>query len=435
MLAGYTETSLVSFALFVYAVTIFLRANLARLKPKTPLEVKTLDLRSILKWSSVSPKGEYSSLESLTMRYLMVFCLIRASDWLEGPYIRAIYEQNGFNQDEIAFFYIVYNASTLVFSYIIGRIADLVGRKKICAANGFLFGLTYLLRISSDWNLVTLSCIIRGMYNVTLYTSYDGWIVAEFKAAQLSTDYFKSFYELLTNVDSFMTIGMVLSSSFFSRMYGNEFPFYMSALCATVSSFLILLLWKENIKIEEFKNGQNERFKWTKNLFLLFVADCSFLVSLYSFVFLWPKLLEEVQPGINTGLVFCTFMSALYFGSTIFKIADQALSVSPEKIKVFGYLYGVAGFCLVSMHGTLTTLIIGLLLYEVGYGIILPSMSVVRSKLFPRSHHSSLLGLKKIPPTTINIFMLYLLNDTWKTRVTFLFLGTAVVSHLSLIHI
>eukprot|EP01017_Pseudomicrothorax_dubius_P024891 TRINITY_DN2649_c0_g1_i1.p2 TRINITY_DN2649_c0_g1~~TRINITY_DN2649_c0_g1_i1.p2 ORF type:complete len:132 (+),score=16.80 TRINITY_DN2649_c0_g1_i1:1126-1521(+) len=122
-------------------------------------------------------------------------------------------------------------------------------------------------------------------------------------------------------------------------------------------------------------------------------------------------------------------MSALYFGSTIFKIADQALSVSPEKIKVFGYLYGVAGFCLVSMHGTLTTLIIGLLLYEVGYGIILPSMSVVRSKLFPRSHHSSLLGLKKIPPTTINIFMLYLLNDTWKTRVTFLFLGTAVVSH------
>ena len=78
---------------------------------------------------------------SLLKRYLLVYLLATASDWLQGPYVYALYMEYGFQQKEIAELFVAGFGSSMIFGSFVGGMADWGGRRKFV----LIYAITYAL--------------------------------------------------------------------------------------------------------------------------------------------------------------------------------------------------------------------------------------------------------------------------------------------------
>ena len=60
---------------------------------------------------------------SLLKKYLFVYLLAVASDWLQGPYVYALYSDYGFTQHEIAQLFVAGFGSSMIFGSFVGSVA------------------------------------------------------------------------------------------------------------------------------------------------------------------------------------------------------------------------------------------------------------------------------------------------------------------------
>lgn len=81
-------------------------------------------------------KGDW---ERLLRRYLFVYLLATLSDWLQGPYVYALYADYGYSQHDIAVLFVAGFGSSMVFGSFIGGMADWGGRRNFIG----LFSITY----------------------------------------------------------------------------------------------------------------------------------------------------------------------------------------------------------------------------------------------------------------------------------------------------
>ena len=77
----------------------------------------------------------------LLRKYLAVYLLAAFSDWLQGPYVYALYAAYGYSQQQIAVLFVAGFGSSMVFGSFIGGMADQGGRRKFV----ILFAITYAL--------------------------------------------------------------------------------------------------------------------------------------------------------------------------------------------------------------------------------------------------------------------------------------------------
>jgi predicted MFS family arabinose efflux permease len=66
----------------------------------------------------------------LLKKYLFVYLFAVLSDWLQGPYVYALYMEYGFKKQEIAELFVAGFGSSMVFGSFIGGMADWGGRRK-----------------------------------------------------------------------------------------------------------------------------------------------------------------------------------------------------------------------------------------------------------------------------------------------------------------
>ena len=89
---------------------------------------------------STDPKEEARH-KSLLRRYLCVYLLATLSDWLQGPYVYALYDAYGYSQHAIAILFVAGFGSSMVFGSFVGGMADWGGRRRFV----ILFAITYAL--------------------------------------------------------------------------------------------------------------------------------------------------------------------------------------------------------------------------------------------------------------------------------------------------
>jgi len=77
----------------------------------------------------------------LLKKYLFVYLLAAFSDWLQGPYVYALYDAYGYTQHEIAVLFVAGFGSSMIFGSFIGGMADQGGRKRFV----ILFAVIYAL--------------------------------------------------------------------------------------------------------------------------------------------------------------------------------------------------------------------------------------------------------------------------------------------------
>jgi predicted MFS family arabinose efflux permease len=79
---------------------------------------------------------------NLVFRYLAVYLLAAMADWLQGPYVYALYHAYGYSQHEIAVLFIAGFGSSAVFGSFIGGMADWGGRRTFVIVYALVYALS-----------------------------------------------------------------------------------------------------------------------------------------------------------------------------------------------------------------------------------------------------------------------------------------------------
>jgi len=119
----------------------------------------------------------------LLKKYLFVYLLAAFSDWLQGPYVYALYDAYGYTQHEIAVLFVAGFGSSMVFGSFIGGMADQGGRKRFVILFAVIYALSCMTKreylfmyyyVELICVFVTLDCIY---YNLTLHLSRHTLII------------------------------------------------------------------------------------------------------------------------------------------------------------------------------------------------------------------------------------------------------------------
>ena len=76
-------------------------------------------------WSDSSEHEDSPQLRSFQLNYFVVYLLANGADWLQGPYVYALYEQYGHDKDAIAILFICGFFSSMLFGTFVGSLADI----------------------------------------------------------------------------------------------------------------------------------------------------------------------------------------------------------------------------------------------------------------------------------------------------------------------
>ena len=92
----------------------------------------------------------------LLRKYLVVYLLAAMSDWLQGPYVYALYDAYGYSQHDIAVLFVAGFGSSMVFGSFVGGMADAGGRRRFVV----IFAIVYALSCMTKRKLIlTYECI------------------------------------------------------------------------------------------------------------------------------------------------------------------------------------------------------------------------------------------------------------------------------------
>ena len=100
----------------------------------------------------------------LLRKYLIVYLLAAFSDWLQGPYVYALYDAYGYSQHDIAVLFVAGFGSSMVFGSFVGGMADQGGRRKFV----ILFAVIYALSCMTKREFYEVCIYIHILYHADL---------------------------------------------------------------------------------------------------------------------------------------------------------------------------------------------------------------------------------------------------------------------------
>jgi len=363
-----------------------------------------------------------------------------AGDWLQGPYVYALYEHYGFQRGDIGRLFIAGFGSSMIFGTIVGGLADRHGRRR--AALTYVATYTigcFTKHFNSFWVLFT-GRIFCGVATSLLYSAFESWLVAEHFKRGFAADWLGgTFSQAVFLGNGLMAIlaGLLAQALVVTMKLGPVVPFDAAAVVLLVGGFIIATTWSENhgegaaessSPVDGFKKAAKLIASEPK-IALLGAMQALFEGSMYTFVFLWTPALSPLGEKIPHGMVFACFMVSSMVGSAI---AGRLLSKN-SKIKVERYMqvvFGLAAACLavpVIIHGSDVSggsgqvatedqsiswngkvQLLAFCAFEGLVGVFWPSMMTMRSHYVPEEMRSTIINFFRIP---LNLFVCVVLYN------------------------
>ncbi|KAG2443613.1 hypothetical protein HXX76_001964 [Chlamydomonas incerta] len=365
--------------------------------------------------------------------YLIVFCLMMAGDWLQGPYIYALYEHYGYSVGDIGHFFIMGFGSSAVFGTVVGALADITGRRAASLAYVATYCLSCATKHSSRYGVLMAGRALGGVSTSLLFSVFESWLVAEhnrrgFPEAWLAETFSQAIF-LGAGLMAILSglLGNVLVEDL--RM-GPVAPFDAAIAVMLVGGALVAATWPENYGDAAARRsvlaqlGQGlAAIRTDQRIALLGAMQSLFEASMYTFVFLWTPALSPHGEKIPHGLVFSCFMTACMAGS-----AGTGLLIRRHSPQAYmGAVYAVAAVSLsvpliyhterrdpseggsslrdngaggLSMAGKLQLL--AFCGFEACIGVFWPSMMALRAHYVPEELRATIINIFRIP---LNLFV------------------------------
>jgi len=120
-----------------------------------------------------------SSFLNFRNNYLFVYSLMMAGDWLQGPYVYALYQHYGYTTGDIGKLFIAGFGSSMIFGTVVGSMADKHGRKAAALVYVATYIASCVTKHWSDYYVLMLGRFFGGIATSLLFTVFESWLVAE----------------------------------------------------------------------------------------------------------------------------------------------------------------------------------------------------------------------------------------------------------------
>ncbi|TYH06015.1 hypothetical protein ES288_A08G124700v1 [Gossypium darwinii] len=286
-------------------------------------------LVAVLELSKTS-KDRFSTstaFNSFKNNYLVVYSLMMAGDWLQGPYVYYLYNHYGFGKGEIGHLFIAGFGSSMLFGTVVGSLADKRGRKRACVTYCITYILSCITKHSPQYKVLMLGRVLGGIATSLLFSAFESWLVAEhnkrgFDQQWLSITFAKAIF--LGNGLMAILSGLFGNVLVDSLKLGPVAPFDAASCFLSIGMIIILSTWTENYGdpsenkdlLTQFK-GAAAAIAADEKITLLGAIQSLFEGSMYTFVFLWTPALSPNDEDIPHGFIFATFMLSSMLGSSI----------------------------------------------------------------------------------------------------------------------
>lgn len=379
--------------------------------------------------------------------YIVVYSLMMAGDWLQGPYVYALYQHYGFDRGDIGKLFIAGFGSSMVFGTVVGSLADRTGRKKA----GVIYVLTYTFGcFTKHWNnfyVLLVGRLFCGVATSLLYSAFESWLVAEhfkrgFEGGWLGPTFSKAVF--FGNGLMAIAAGLLAHTLVETFAIGPVAPFDAAAVVMLIGGAIIVTTWTENYGDNSEKRSfvaqctkAAQAIARDRKVALLGAMQSLFEGSMYTFVFLWTPALSPHGEHIPHGMIFACFMVASMAGSAL----AGWLLATDSRAKVERYMQWVfAGsavtlFVPVLFHNSntedasdidmstgITTAgkiqLAAFCAFEFSVGVFWPSMMKMRSQHVPEEMRATIINFFRIP---LNLFVCVVLQNVSKFPLSFMF--------------
>lgn len=353
---------------------------------------------------------------SFQRNYLLVYLLAVASDWLQGPYVYALYSSYGYDKAAIGQLFIAGFGSSALFGTFVGSVADKYGRRSNVLFFVLTYGLSCVTKHSPDFKVLMVGRILGGIATSILFSAFESWLVYEhnkrgYEPSWLSETFSKAQFG---NAIVAIVSGQVAGAA--AGVAGKVAPFDVSLLVLVITGVVVAATWTENYGDSSQSVGGGLRNAWRtimadEKIVLVGIVQSCFEGAMYTFVFMWTPALQtasDLTAGgkeIPHGMIFSTFMVAIMIGSSLFTFLSKR---SPEELflrNAFAVSVGV--FAVATLTTALVPVYIAFLLFEVVCGVYFPAMATVRSRYVPEETRSATLNFYRVPLNAIVVFTLY----------------------------
>jgi len=374
----------------------------------------------------------------LLRKYLIVYLLATLSDWLQGPYVYALYDAYGYSQHDIAILFVAGFGSSMVFGSFIGGMADWGGRRKFIIIFAITYAASCITKHFKDFNILMLGRLLGGIATSLLFSVFEAWLIRSHSDAQLGRNFLSKSFAWAAYGNSVIAIGAglvanwaagavemkpVTNGSDIIHVGGYLSPFDISFVALVLCGMCCAALWDENYgdQGDDQKSGDdNRQSKWydglrnaytvtirSRDILLCGIISSLFEGSMYIFVFMWtPALKKFAEEGTSLpfGLIFSTFMVACMAGSSLFSILVTRIKVEAMAVGVFAA--SALAMALVALGSSDVTLYSGMLIFEMCVGMYFPVMGTMKGTIVPEDKRAAIYNLYRIPLNCIVLFSL-----------------------------
>ncbi|KAF8623855.1 hypothetical protein AX15_006173 [Amanita polypyramis BW_CC] len=285
---------------------------------------------------------------SLGRRYLLVYGLVMGSDWLQGPYLYALYREQYNNPERlVAILFVTGFISAGLAAPFVGIWADRYGRKRLCLTFCVTYAAACLCKLVSFYPLLLFGRVFGGISTAILFSTFEAWLISSATSLSLPQSDLSTIMARATLLNGLVaTTAGVVSNELVKHTGTFKSPFIMAAVVLVLSWIVIKVVWTENYGDIQNPVGTNTTSQETRmgevwhvlrsdsQLLVLGLVQTCFEGSMYVFVFVWVPSLQEASTSASLplGYIFSSFMISMVLGSLLYTfITNQLLPSSTFK--------------------------------------------------------------------------------------------------------
>ena len=181
--------------------------------------------------------------------YLFVYSLMMAGDWLQGPYVYALYQHYGYSTGDIGKLFIAGFGSSMIFGTVVGSMADKYGRKNAALTYVVTYIASCVTKHWSDYGVLMLGRFFGGIATSLLFTAFESWLVSEhFKRGYEAEWLDKTFAKAIFLGNGLVSIvsGLLANYLVTDMSLGPVAPFDAAAVFLAIGGVVIFFTWSEN---------------------------------------------------------------------------------------------------------------------------------------------------------------------------------------------
>jgi len=353
--------------------------------------------------------------------YLVVYLMAMMADWLQGPYVYALYDSYGFTKEDNAILFTAGFGSSAVFGTMIGSLADSLGRRKFAGLYCVLYVASCCTKHVNNFSVLMLGRLTGGIATSLLSSVFDSWMVSEHNRRNFGAELLGVTFALANTGNSIVAIlagevGQVAADATGLTRLSDASDVYYGGFCAPFDLAIALLVvclavmfstWSENFGLKSSASSLGDTIKVafrtisTQPAVLYCGAVCSFFeASMFIFVFNWtPALTEEGAPKPPYGHIFATFMAMSMLGSQAFSLESGRRSV--ESIGRYTLLLAAACHVVPVLTSSAALRFLSFLAFEMCVGLYFPMMGTMKGMCVPEESRAAIYNMYRVPLNVI----------------------------------